>query len=97
MGKSDTKGLIWLIVLVVIGATLVFLFNKYTQPEFGSESMTFAESLSTTAATYPFIGNCDTQVYYRNNDPRVRKIPSDKRVYFADEKTAKEHNYTRAP
>jgi len=97
MNKSDTKGLIWLVVLIVIGAIVVIVFDRYTQPEFGSESMTFAQGLSTTAATFPFVGNSSTQVYYRSNDPRAEKIPSDLLVYFADENTAKEHNYTRAP
>ena len=96
--RNEIRAIISLFILIAIGTVAIVIFNKYTKPEFGQESMTFATGLGQPEAMlYPFVGNMDTQVYYKSNDARVRRIPKDKRVYFADEGTAKKYNYTRAP
>lgn len=95
--RGEIKGITGLIIIILIGAILILLFYKYTRPEFGEETMSFAMGLSSAEASFPYIGNMDTQIYYRNTDARVKDIPVDKRVYFADEKTAKQYNYTLSP
>ncbi|MCD6119262.1 hypothetical protein J7K50_05430 [bacterium] len=86
-----------LFILVAVVVVVIVQTNKTEKPDFGKESMSFATGLGGGGSTFPFVGNSDTQVYYRTSDQRARKIPEDERVYFADEKTAKEYGYTRAP
>ena len=96
--RGELKAIISLVILIAIGTVVIVVFYKFTRPEFGQETMSFATGLGQPEAIwYPFVGNMDTQVYYRSNDARVSRIPKDKRVYFADEQTAKKYNYSRAP
>jgi hypothetical protein len=98
-GKSNggINRVLGFIVFILIVIAIVAVFYKTKQPKFGEDMMMFAQDLSAAEATYPYIGNMDTQIYYRSRDSRVKEIPVDKRVYFADEKTAKEYNYELSP
>ncbi|MEP0815296.1 MAG: hypothetical protein HRF49_11620 [bacterium] len=95
---SEVGTLAGILVLIAVAAVIAVLFNSYTQPEFGGQMAEFSEGLQTGAVNFPYVGNMDTQVYYRSSDPRVKQIPLDKRVYFKSEKIARvDYEYTPAP
>ena len=87
-----------ILVLIVIGVVVIVALNQYFQPEFGSQMGQFAGELHQGTANFPYVGNMNTQVYYKRGDPRIKDIPSDAWVGFKNEQVARdEYHYTPAP
>ena len=86
-----------LAVIVAIAAFIGFIAyaNSLDRPKFGAQMMDWASDLETSRGDFKFIGDMDKQVYYPKDDPRVQRIPKNKRVYFVDEKAAKAHYFKR--